>query len=424
VHLLWKTFRNIRIQNLPEGAMTKEISGLKREIKRAKLFETQRLVRRLRQLANKKRTETQIKKNQRKIERLEKELDFLKDAQVDEVAGRIASKEDEDEQENMADDGHGEDMDLQKRALDRIINSAKPQKFLKRTDASAKVYVAAGTGSNDAEIPGLKQQQRVVKQKSDTQTTGHCVSGKLKINKEAEDDERNDDHAEVLRQKAQQKPAKLELRAPMTMTGESELSMGDEHGRSSDEEGHVPESREGKTILSCSLGSELLVEENDGVDGFLPSSDLSESDFDDDVDGRSSPELKPRGLESCFVQSMSGLKGERGTKARNKQGEEKGKPGDKKGKRNRKGPRARQEMWEKMHGKNAKHLWKNETGMRSKESKEPKKQTSMANMKSSLKHKSNNETLHPSWEAMKKKRLQETLKVEFKGQKIKFDDSE
>ena len=153
MHLLWKTFRNIRIQNLPEGAMTKEISGLKREIKRAKLFETQRLVRRLRQLANKKRTETQIKKNQRKIERLEKELDFLKDAQVDEVAGRIASKEDEDEQENMADDGHGEDMDLQKRALDRIINSAKPQKFLKRTDASAKDYVAAGTGSNDAEIP-------------------------------------------------------------------------------------------------------------------------------------------------------------------------------------------------------------------------------------------------------------------------------
>jgi len=407
---------------MPEGALAKEISGLKREIKRAKLFETQRLVRRLRQLANKKGTETQIKKNQRKIERLEKELEFLKDARVDEVARRIASIEDEDDQENMVGDDHGEAMGLQKRALDRIINSTKLQKFVKGFDASVEDSVAAGTGSSDVEMPGLKQQQRVVKQKIETKTTGHSVSGKLKKNEE--DDESSDDHAEVPIRKEQQKPADVKVRATMTMTGESELNIGDEDGRSSDEEGHVPESREGKTILSCSLGSDLLVQENDGDDGFLPSSDPSESDFDDDVDGTSSPEFKPRGLESCFVQSMSGLKGERGTKARNKQGKEKGKPGDKKGKRNRKGQRARQQMWEKMHGKNAKHLRKNKTEIKSKASKEPKKQTSMANMKSSLKHKSNNETLHPSWEAMKKKRLQETLKVEFKGQKIKFDDSE
>jgi len=407
---------------MPEGAMAKEISGLKREIKRAKLFETQRLVRRLRQLANKKGTETQIKKNQRKIERLEKELEFLKDARVDEVARRIASIEDEDDQENMVGDDHREAMGLQKRALDRIINSTKLRKFVKGFDASVEDSVAAGTGGNDVELPGLKQQQRVVKQKIATKTTGHSVSGKRK--KTEEDDESSDDHAEVPIRKEQQKPADVKVRAPMTITGESELNIGDEDSRSSDEEGQVPESREGKTILSCSLGSDLLVQENDGDDGFLPSSDLSESDFDDDVDGTSSPELKPRGLESCFVQSMSGLKGERGTKARNKQGKEKGKPGDKKGKRNRKGQRARQQMWEKMHGKNAKHLRNNKTEIKSKESKERKKQTSMANIKSSLKQKSNNETLHPSWEAMKKKRLQETLKVEFKGQKIKFDDSE
>ena len=98
---------------------------------------------------------------------------------------------------------------------------------------------------------------------------------------------------------------------------------------------------------------------------------------------------------------------------------------DKTVKRNRKGQRARQQMWEKVHGKSAKHLVKRAKEYTSKDNNEIKKLKSN-NVKSQqpTKQTKKEEILHPSWQAMKKRRLQETMKVEFKGEKIRFDDSE
>lgn len=404
---------------MPIGAMVKKISSLKREIKRAKLFEVQRLVRRLRQLAIKKGTETQRKKNQRKVERLEKELEFLKDVEVNEIVRRITSNEGEGDEKNVAGEDRGEDsrvdMDLQKRALDRIINSTKLQKFLYKVDASnedsSSAAAASEKGSSDVKALRLNHEQKGVKQKIKTKASD-CARGKPQLKEKAKDGDSYCVSAELPKVKEQQQPSKLKLMATMAVTCEPELQTDDdENGGSSDVE-----------VLFSKKQKVKEDDEDSEDDGFLPSSGISESDFEEDIDDMSSPELKPKGLQSCFVQSMSKLTKEKHSKAKNKEGKEKGKPGNGKGKRNRKGQRARQQMWEKVHGKSAKHLQKSsKTGVRSKDIKEARK----VNTQHSLKRRTHvGETLHPSWEAMKKKRSQETLKVEFKGQKIKFDDSE
>lgn len=410
--------------------MKKEISGLKREIKRTKLFEVQRLVRRIRQLENKKGTEAQMMKNQRKVERFEKELEFLKDVGVDEIARRIAKKENEDDHENnqAIEDSHV-DIDLQKRALERIVNSTKIKEFLKRVDASSEDSAHAKEGSSVVKEPRLKKQQKLVKGKLKTKRTANRTSVlKSQPSKEAQKDENVNVYVEKPILKKQQKSAKVKLAS----ISEPPLHIDDKDGRSSDDDPSKLKNRQNaikhNAWMSESPAFRPLVKKVDEDDGLLPGSDLSESDFEEDDDDMSSPELKSKGLESCFVETMSGLKEEKGLRGRNKQGKGKGKLGDIKGKRNRKGQRARQQMWEKVHGKGAKHLHKSKTETKSKEkfNNKGRKQTLSSNFKvqHSLKRKNEDETLHPSWEAMRKKRSQETLKVEFKGQKIKFDDSD
>ncbi|KAJ7384399.1 hypothetical protein OS493_021810 [Desmophyllum pertusum] len=354
--------------------MAKDISGLKREVKRAKLFEIQRLVRRIRQLANKKGTEAQLNKNQRKVERFKKELEFLKDAAVAEIVRRITSKDGDDEYQVIEEgvEDSQSDIDLQKRAVDKIMNSTKLKKFLERVSAAKEDSSLAEKRSSDVKTPRLKKkQQKNEKQKATTT--------KRKPQPKEEDEEDRSSNAEVQIPQKQQKATK------------------------------------GKATMSNSLVSDIKPELKEDEDyAFLPSSEFSDSDVEEDIDDISSPELKRRGLESCFVQTMSGLKEE---------GKEKGKEVNKKGKKNRKGQRARQQMWEKVHGKTAKHLSKNKTELSSKEGRESKTRKNIKTQHSH-KQKSDDETLHPSWEATKRRRLQETMKVEFKGQKIKFDDSE
>ena len=357
--------------------MEKEISGLSREVKRAKLFEIQRLVRRIRQLAHKKGTDTQLKKNQRKIERFEKELEFLKDAEVAEIIRKVPNKEDKDghEIDQVIEDSTRVDIDLHNRALDRIINSTTLKRFLEKVSAGEEDSV------DDAARPTKTQLMKV---KLKTNSAKSDPAGKSLRKEEYEDDGRIDAGIrKTLKHKAKQR----------------------------------------KGTMSKSLTSDIKpgLEEDENYESW-PGSDCSESDFEEDADEISSLELKPKGLESCFVQTMSGLKKE-SLKAKSKQGKEKGKVVNKKGKKNRKGQRARQQTWEKVHGKSAKHLLKKKMELNSKEIKGTKEQND-AKTQHSLKRKSDNESLHPSWEATKRRRLQETLKVEFKGQRIRFDDSE
>lgn len=375
----------LKLYTGPIGIMAKEISGLKREVKRAKLFEIQRHVRRIRQLANKKGTEAQLKKNQRKIERFEKELEFLKDTEVTEIVRRITNKEGDE-------DGHQEieisreNIDLQKRALDRIINSTKLKKFLEKVSTGEEDSAQAEHRSSHAEAASKKKQRKNPKQKTGKAKSFASVKPRQK---EEEEDDDGDDTGSDEELPRQQKATKENAMINKNLTS-----------------GKNPE-----------------LEELEDDNSYLPCSDFSESDVEEDSDDISSSGLKPKGLESCFVQTMSGQKKD-ALNAKSKQGKEKGKADNKKEKKNRKGQRARQQMWEKVHGKSAKHLHKKKTELKSKESKEPKQQKNVKTQHSLKKKAGDDETLHPSWEATKRRRLQETLKVEFKGEKIRFDDSE
>ena len=423
---------------MPEEVIMKEIGGLKREIKRAKLFEVQRLVRRLRQLANKKGSETQIKKNQRKVERFEKELEFLKDVGVDEIARRIASENGEDGlNNNQAIKDNKEDpradFVLQEKALDRVVNSTKIKEFMKRVDASRKDFDHSDVkkGNNDTEVTRAERQQKIVKDKSKDRTNIFGLPDmKALLDEEAEvDDNTNFVEGKLMLQR-KRKPAKEKGRDEVSDDKPSH-HVNDEDKFSSDGETSrvKPKQKfaEQEFFVDKGFAAEPLTREDVDYDsdGYNSNSDLDVSDFEEDKEGSdsfSSPELK--GLESCFVETMSGPKGDKGLKGRKKQRNVKGRLGDRKGKRNRRGQRARQQMWEKIHGKRAKHLHKNNIVIKPKEYKEDRKQTSEVKGQHSVKRKSDDESLHPSWEAVKRKRLQETVKVEFKGQKIKFDDSD
>lgn len=374
----------------PAGAMEKEIRGLLREVKRARLFEIQRLVRRIRQLAHKKGTDVQLKKNQRKIERFEKELEFLKDAEMASIIRKITNKEDKDSREidEVIEDWTHADIDLRNRALDRIINSKTLQKFLEKLSASEESSVVAEQrkGSIDA-ARATRALRKNVKLK--TSSAKSIPTGKSR-QKEEYDDKGSID-AGIRKKQKQQKAKQRKDITSNTLT----------------------------SVINPNIKpAELKEDENCAI---LPGSDCSESDFEDaDADDISSLEIKPKGLESCFVQTMSGLEKE-SLVAKSKQGREKGKVVNKKGKKNRKGQRARQKTWEKVHGKNAKHLLKKKIELSSKET-EGTKGHNVGKTQHSLKRKSDNESLHPSWEATKRRRLQETLKIEFKGQRIRFDD--
>ena len=369
----------------PAGAMEKEIRGLLREVKRARLFEIQRLVRRIRQLAHKKGTDAQLKKNQRKIERFEKELEFLKDAEMASIIRKVTNKKDKDSREidEVIEDLTHADIDLRNRALDRIINSTTLQKYLEKLSASEEDSLVAEQrkGSIDA-ARATKALGKNVKLKTSSAKS-------IPTRKSQQKEEYND---EGIRKKQKQQKAK---QRKGTMSNNL------------------------TSVINPNIRPAELKEDENYV--ILPGSDYSESEFEDaDADDISSLEIKPKGLDSCFVQTMSGLEKE-SLEAKSKQSREKGKVANKKGKKNRKGQRARQKTWEKVHGKSAKHLLKKKMELSSKET-GGVKGGNAAKTQYSLKRKSDNESLHPSWEATKRRRLQETLKVEFKGQRIRFDD--
>ena len=121
----------------------RETTHLKRELKKAKVHEVGRVVRRIRQLRNKKGTEAQIEKNNRKAARFEKELEFIKEAEVLDILIQITGSEDS---EDEASSGAG--FDLKKRALQRLRRSVPIQRFLERKNSGELESAPRRLGSN------------------------------------------------------------------------------------------------------------------------------------------------------------------------------------------------------------------------------------------------------------------------------------
>ncbi|OLL25833.1 Protein bud22 [Neolecta irregularis DAH-3] len=90
--------------------------------------------------------------------------------------------------------------------------------------------------------------------------------------------------------------------------------------------------------------------------------------------------------------------------------------GDKCERKNRRGQRARRQLWEKKYGKNANHV-KIEA---EKELLLQKRKDRFANQRVLKENSAAERPLHPSWEAKKKMREQLSSTAKFSGQKIKF----
>ena len=382
---------------MPPKIKPKELKVLKREIKRAKLFEVRRHVRRIKQLKERKGCDAKLKANYKKVERFLKELEFLKDADVGEIIG-IVTKEYRQNGVGQVENEPVDSIDFKKRALDRIINSKTLQKFLReRETTNIKQRSAVGRKLN-----------KPFKKKGETRDVYGIgeYSGEKGMEKKQKSVERALSNA--IREREESK-----------LPGESDReSLSDtEHPNFGAEE------TSGNNIM---LGHESLLKQDFGGDDFSISSEFSGDEFQDESSAMCSLP-KPKSFESCFVGSMSRLKGRKAAKLKKRQFEKKGIFKQRKGTTNRPGQRTRQMMWKNIHGSDAKHLQKKRqkevnTKGRIKIVKQEKKAKTypVPKKEESIVEK----PLHPSWEAMKKKRSKETLNVEFKGKKIKFYDSE
>lgn len=382
---------------MPPKIKPKELKILKREIKRAKLFEVQRHVRRIKQLKERKGCDAKLKANYKKVERFLKELEFLKDADVGEIIG-IVTKEYRQNGVGQVENEPVDPIDYKKRALDRIINSKTLQKFLQeRETTNTKQRSAVGRKLN-----------KPFKKKDETRDVYGI----------------GEDTGEKGMEK-KQKSVERTLSNAITEREESKLPGESDRESVSDTE-HPNFGAEESSRNNNMRGHESLLKQDFGGDDFSISSEFSGDEFQgESSDMCSLP--KPKSFESCFVGSMSKLKGRKAAKLKKRQFEKKGIFKQRKGTTNRPGQRTRQMMWKNIHGSDAKHLHKkrqkevNTKGRIKIEKQEKKAKTYPVPKKvENIVEK----PLHPSWEAMKKKRSKETLNVEFKGKKIKFDDSE
>lgn len=382
---------------MPPKIKPKELKILKREIKRAKLFEVQRHVRRIKQLKERKGCDAKLKANYKKVERFLKELEFLKDADVGEIIG-IVTKEYRQNGVGQVKNEPVDPIDYKKRALDRIINSKTLQKFLK-----------------ERETTNIKQRSAV----------GRKLNKPFKKKDETRDVYGIGEDTGEKGMEKKQKSVERTLSNAITEREESKLPGESDRESLSDTE-HPNFGAEETSRNNNMRGHESLLKQDFGGDDFSISSEFSEDELQDESSDMCSLP-KPKSFESCFVGSMSRLKGRKAAKLKKRQFEKKGIFKQRKGTTNRPGQRTRQMMWKNIHGGDAKHLQKKRvkegnTKGRIKVVKQEKKAKTYPVPK-----KEENiveKPLHPSWEAMKKKRSKETLNVEFKGKKIKFDDSE
>lgn len=382
---------------MPPKIKPKELKILKREIKRAKLFEVQRHVRRIKQLKERKGCDAKLKANYKKVERFLKELEFLKDADVGEIIG-IVTKEYRQNGVGQVENEPVDPIDYKKRALDRIINSKTLQKFLK-----------------ERETTNIKQRSAV----------GRKLNKPFKKKDETRDVYGIGEDTGEKGMEKKQKSVERTLSNAITEREESKLPGESDRESLSDTE-HPNFGAEETSRNNNMRGHESLLKQDFGGDDFSISSEFSGDELQDESSDMCSLP-KPKSFESCFVGSMSRLKGRKAAKLKKRQFEKKGIFKQRKGTTNRPGQRTRQMMWKNIHGGDAKHLQK-------KRQKEGNTKGRIRVVKQEKKAKTYpvpkkeenivEKPLHPSWEAMKKKRSKETLNVEFKGKKIKFDDSE
>ncbi|KAK3711503.1 hypothetical protein QZH41_002545 [Actinostola sp. cb2023] len=282
-------------------------SKLKQAFGRARLFEIRRLVRRIKQLSLKKGTEQQLQKNKRKISRLERQLELLKDLHYDTF---IESVDAEDDKKGSTQEEESDD-NAKAVAISKILKIVNQD--IEKREISRQNVKYAKKSKRSLTIDSLKK-------KRDYSTKNIAL----------------------------------------------------------------PET------VSVSLTNDL---------------DISDSDSEQVVNSRAFS------MDSVFVGSLKDGRQKRGNGKKRKENKKT---------ENRVGQRKRREQWGKLYGSKANHfktVEKKQGSLNQKNRKfDGKKRRDGVPKKSR-----DTSVLHPSWEASKSKRKQESI-VAFQGSKITFDD--
>lgn len=321
---------------------SKQVLTKNRQLKQAfgktKLFEIRRLVRSIKRLSAKKGTIEQLEKNKRKVSRLEKHLEVLKDLHVDTFI-KAATVKARGGELNSSDIFMLEDEDVAIKiiVLEKIISTIGLDN-IKELESTTKGKEVKVKSSNEK---GLK--------------TSGSVSSKIR-------------KKDIL----------------------------------------IAEDKEDK-ILDDFFSDPVV---NDCNPEDLSKRRANKKRKLEDEEG--SDEIPRKAFDSAFVGNLKNGKGKKKVR--------KDKKGLKEKDKNRLGQRERRKQWEKLYGKKANHL-KDETKTEKSSERDQKKRRKQAiqNGRKQQVEVKPSSSLHPSWEASRSKRKQESI-VEFKGQKITFED--
>lgn len=348
---------------------------LKKAFGRAKLFEIRRIVRRIRQLSLKKGTEQQLAKNKRKINRLEKQLEFLKDTHFEAFEDAL---DNEDGFKNIRRDD----------SEDSEVKSLVMLKLLEIVQKSQK--------SDESQ---LKRNQRNNKQK----TSDSCKE--------------NDNCDYILQDGSLESKERTQKNDFFDIEN---MSNSDSEASESKEQDSHPDDSMFISSFSSGKGKrdgkkEMKTEKKQ--------KEISTEDFEFASDCEEIGNKPTLSMDSVFVGSLSSgrerIDGKRKVDGKRRREGKRNKMKEMKKKGNRLGQRQRREQWEKLYGRKANHLKKEKR----KDEMNKKRRMDESNRKGNAKKKTANNApaLHPSWAASKSKRKQESI-VAFQGKKITFDE--
>lgn len=411
--------------NLPKMRKAK----IKKAFGKAKLFEIRRLVRRIKQISLKKGSEQQLLKNKRKVGRLEEQLETLKDMRFEEIMEVM----DKDEESKYDSKEKGEGNDSKTIVLSKLLKIVREEERKhvklnqgKKSNVASKMSNRNPTSShsklntlenilNDSDISDSENlkiidesfdEPKVIDNddngnRSNDERKGKTIeTRKLDISNDSCDISDSEDIANIDSDSMERKEDISNDYCDISDSENSTLIKSDSMPVSY--AANVKRKRDGREMGKRKMAQEQVS---------IPQDDLDISSCDEDF-------VKKRlSLDSVFVGSLSNEKGKRNGNKKRDGRKKKGKEMN-----NRLGQRQRRQQWAKMYGKKANHL-NNENRKDGTNEKKGKRDKTMRNETAGRKKKmlKSSVVLHPSWEASKSKRKQESI-VAFEGKKITFDD--
>jgi len=376
--------------------MTK--AKLKQTFGKAKLFEIRRLVRRIRQLSLKKGSEQQLAKNKRKVQRLENQLEILKDTKFEEIMKAI--DDDQEVQQTCEENDDAKMLVLCK--LIKIVRDEKEKLEKSYENKQASRVMKSKIEASSSKSSEEDEEEEVLEYKNFPR---HLARGEGEVEK---------------RLKKSTVVSKMPKKRPRC-TDDSLDDIG-----SNIQNPETSPIMSNNTKISVEMKNERKERKKMRINPKKQPFNKFEISENDTNISSDEEELLPRNhlsVNSVFIGSLSSGKDKQDGKMKRDGKNRNGKSKDIKKKGNRLGQRKRREQWERLYGKKANHLKKEKKNNKMKENRKNYSQKNGVFSKKVKKSTAGNNvsSLHPSWEASKSKRKQENI-VAFEGQKITFDD--